>query len=338
MLLAKGSKVRLKNSGELARVTSVLDADIVQVQLEKDGMEIPIFIDDLERPDVQNRHINYISTKSTPASEFLSTSGEISQYKTLHKNGFQLGFVFETTHNQYRVYLINDSHNSYVFTLKKKYKGQFIQTVNGQIDPNSFQHIGNLDFTALSDSPSFNLTSWVKKENGSGAKTDYEIRTKPSNFFKPTKVIPLINQPGIYFTFKIKKSPAPSIELIKAAKEIANKSNKGSNWSNVEDLVLEKAEFSVELDLHYDTLCEREDIPSKKTNQTILEYQLVVFDNYLWKAHNLAIDKVFIIHGVGEGVLKKALESKLKFHPAVQGFLNEYHPKYGWGATEVRLR
>ena len=338
MLLAKGSKVKLKSSGELARVTSILDANIVQVRLDKDGLEIPIFIEDLERPGDYNQHIKYTPFQTSEINHALNPTPEHSQYATIHKNGFQLGFVFEPDKNQYRIYLINDDHLSYVFTLKKTHKGQSIQTVNGQIVPSSFQQIGYLDFSSLSDCPSFNLTTWIKNETGSGAKADYEIRTKPSNFFKPTRVIPLINQPGIYFEFKIKKTPTPPKELIKAAKELTSKTNKRTKWSNTADMVLEKAEFSVELDLHYDTLCQRKDIPSKKAHQTILEYQLFIFDNYLWKAHNLAMDKVFIIHGVGEGVLKKALESKLKFHPAVQGFLNEYHPKYGWGATEVRLR
>lgn len=59
------------------------------------------------------------------------------------------------------------------------------------------------------------------------------------------------------------------------------------------------------------------------------------FEAFLSKAVRLGVPSVFIIHGVGKGVLKDAISQRLKQHPNVAEFRNEYHPKYGWGATEV---
>jgi dsDNA-specific endonuclease/ATPase MutS2 len=46
---------------------------------------------------------------------------------------------------------------------------------------------------------------------------------------------------------------------------------------------------------------------------------------------------VYIIHGVGKGRLKEMIHARLKRHSDVEHFKNEYHERYGWGATEVIL-
>jgi dsDNA-specific endonuclease/ATPase MutS2 len=40
-------------------------------------------------------------------------------------------------------------------------------------------------------------------------------------------------------------------------------------------------------------------------------------------------------HGLGEGKLRTAIARRLKEMHEVSAYKNEYHPKYGWGATEV---
>ncbi|NJK83175.1 MAG: Smr/MutS family protein [Saprospiraceae bacterium] len=65
--------------------------------------------------------------------------------------------------------------------------------------------------------------------------------------------------------------------------------------------------------------------------------QLKFFDAFLEKALRLGVEKIFIIHGVGTGKLKDAIANRLLQHPYVATFKNEYHPRYGWGATEATL-
>jgi hypothetical protein len=167
----------------------------------------------------------------------------------------------------------------------------------------------------------------------SGAKQSFELKLKAQHFFKTAKTLPLVNQPGYNFTFKKKEQPTPPKTLQSLAKstKIPRKQTSGSK-----DELLEKADFSIELDLHYEALPQQE--LDRRNPPSILKYQLEVFDQYIAKAKNLGIEKVFIIHGVGAGVLKKALQDRMQWNPAVTKFTNEYHPKYGFGATEVYLR
>ncbi|MEL6142742.1 MAG: Smr/MutS family protein [Bacteroidota bacterium] len=61
------------------------------------------------------------------------------------------------------------------------------------------------------------------------------------------------------------------------------------------------------------------------------------FRNYLMRARQLGVERVYIIHGLGEGKLKKAIHKELRQVEYVKSFNNNYHPKYGNGATEVFL-
>ena len=59
------------------------------------------------------------------------------------------------------------------------------------------------------------------------------------------------------------------------------------------------------------------------------------FQRFFDQATRLGVSRVFVIHGVGEGKLKEAIAERLKGDPHVAKFKNEFHPKYGYGATEI---
>jgi dsDNA-specific endonuclease/ATPase MutS2 len=47
------------------------------------------------------------------------------------------------------------------------------------------------------------------------------------------------------------------------------------------------------------------------------------------------VDRIFVIHGVGEGKLRDVISTQLMQMTEVKSFKNEFHPRYGFGATEV---
>jgi dsDNA-specific endonuclease/ATPase MutS2 len=44
---------------------------------------------------------------------------------------------------------------------------------------------------------------------------------------------------------------------------------------------------------------------------------------------------LIVIHGVGEGVLRDEIHELLRHKPEVKTFVNQFHPLYGFGATEI---
>lgn len=66
-----------------------------------------------------------------------------------------------------------------------------------------------------------------------------------------------------------------------------------------------------------------------------LQIQMDYLEKELDKSLVIGSHEVYVIHGIGEGVLKKAVHNYLKTHPHVHSFVNDYHPLYGFGSTKI---
>ncbi|MEM8907482.1 MAG: Smr/MutS family protein, partial [Bacteroidota bacterium] len=110
------------------------------------------------------------------------------------------------------------------------------------------------------------------------------------------------------------------------------KKRRSAHYSSSSHEVEDFARFESEIDLHIEKILDR---PGKMSQSEMLRLQILAFDQYLEQAIRLGVDRVFIIHGVGKGKLKNKIASSLIQNPDVETFKNEYHPKYGYGATEV---
>jgi dsDNA-specific endonuclease/ATPase MutS2 len=71
------------------------------------------------------------------------------------------------------------------------------------------------------------------------------------------------------------------------------------------------------------------------SNYEIISFQLKEFEKYYDLAIQHLQPNLIVIHGVGEGVLRDEIHQILKHKKEVKSFINQYHPKYGNGATEI---
>ncbi len=89
-----------------------------------------------------------------------------------------------------------------------------------------------------------------------------------------------------------------------------------------------------EIDLHIENLL---DNAKNLTNTEILLKQMSNFKNTFLKARDKRIQKLVVIHGVGEGVLKNEIRMYLSKQENIEYFDASYL-EYGKGATEVRFK
>ena len=74
--------------------------------------------------------------------------------------------------------------------------------------------------------------------------------------------------------------------------------------------LLERAKFQDSLDLHYDKIV-------SKGNPHILEDQIHHLEDYISQAIRYRFPKVRVIHGKGEGILKKRIQAYANDHPQI---------------------
>jgi dsDNA-specific endonuclease/ATPase MutS2 len=86
------------------------------------------------------------------------------------------------------------------------------------------------------------------------------------------------------------------------------------------------------IDLHIEKLT---DNWQQMSNLQIIAMQIKTFEKY----YDLAIahlqPSLIIIHGVGSGRLRDEIHDLLKHRKEVKTFVNQYDPRFGYGATEI---
>jgi hypothetical protein len=96
---------------------------------------------------------------------------------------------------------------------------------------------------------------------------------------------------------------------------------------------LEPARY--EVDLHIEKLTVDEESMNNFEKMTL---QLSYFEKYLDLAIVHHQKEMVAIHGVGSGKLRDEIHEILRLKKEVKFFTNRYHPKYGYGATEISFQ
>jgi DNA-nicking Smr family endonuclease len=348
MLLAIGTKVKLKHTGDHGEVVELLPNGMVNVYLIKDDMEIPVFEDDLIPSDLVNKPVakriivpekKPIISNATPPSQEAE-----SQYAILKSVGLQL--VFEPVLNAesiteyYRIWLINDSKDEFIVTMALKIKGEVEKEHNSKIKGMSKNDFGTLLFDKLNDNPVFELQKWRITSKGTEGFAKNSIKLKAKTFFSKMKTAPFLNKPVHWFLAfdAAPKKKDSSVEDLRsytkrnASRRLPRNEEERKRFSLYD--VEEFASFEIEVDLHTEHLGVS---TAGMDNAQILRLQLSHFEAFIENALRIGVPRVFIIHGVGKGKLRDMIATKLIQNRDVKTFRNEYHPRYGWGATEVEF-
>jgi dsDNA-specific endonuclease/ATPase MutS2 len=106
-----------------------------------------------------------------------------------------------------------------------------------------------------------------------------------------------------------------------------------SNYSIIKDYSDTKAKDYWELDLHIESLTDNH---RGMSNFDIMKTQLQEFKRFFSKAKANQIQKIVVIHGVGEGILKNEIRSYLSNQEFIE-FYDASYLEYGKGATEVKI-
>ncbi|MES2590137.1 MAG: Smr/MutS family protein [Bacteroidota bacterium] len=121
--------------------------------------------------------------------------------------------------------------------------------------------------------------------------------------------------------------------IIPSLKDEEISHEKKSNYTVLKDKTSLTNKDFWELDLHIESLTDNH---RGMSNFEIMKIQMNEFKRFYSKAKANQINKIVIIHGVGEGILKNEIRSYLDQQEFVQ-YHDASYLEYGKGATEVLL-
>ncbi|OAV45401.1 Smr/MutS family protein [Lewinella sp. 4G2] len=329
-------RVRMKRTENVGTVTLVLPGNLVQVKLDGGLGHIPIPAEALE----------LVSPPKPKPAPPVVVQRTVSKAVLHEENGVQLAFDPQLNNEAepvaYEVYLLNSTSHKIIFELKALTGSNQRWSKSSILEPNSKKRLEAIEYRWLNEKLSLELDVRTVNVGGTGPRHFEKVRVKPSQFFgKYVDVPELYREAHLYPVFSrldsTNTAPAaapPNTGSLKelTRKHLASKPKPQPKKQLTQTDIRERLEFSETLDLHLTALVED---PAAVPKHEVLQLQLKEYDEYLDRALRLGVDSVFIIHGVGNGVLKRAIHSRLHRTKFIREFKNEFHPKYGFGATEI---
>lgn len=347
MLYAIGTRVRLRFTGESGAITARLSDDMLQVRLDNDpDFEIPAFEEDLIRFDELNTGKaaapfmpgNKIKQPEPPPRRVLK-----SQYHILKPKGLQLAFEpmpgRDEAISMYKVWLINDTQQEFLMEFDLYTTARDILTLDEKIPAAVAIELGDFLSDDLNDAPEAFISVRRITTAGLDDPLDHTLRIRPKQFFNSLLTAPILNVLAYQFVLldnfeKPEDTPGEDLQAYAKQQKVKSSSDRSSHRPKAFDPEA-FATFVPEIDLHIQNLMNGY---ARLDKGEIVRIQMVHFQRFLDNAIRLGVSRVFVIHGVGEGKLREAIAARLAENPDVVKFKNEYHHKYGYGATEVILK
>jgi hypothetical protein len=350
MLFAIGTKVRFRYTGESGVITATLADDMLQVRLDSDySLEIPAFEEDLIRDEGADPVLagaKFVTGKQSKSPEAPPRREIKIQYHILKPKGIQIAFEpmpgRDGTITRYKTWLLNDTTFEFLVEFDLYSSKRDVIVTDDKLSATSALELGDLLYDDLNEAPE--LWIRIRRITTEGSDTPIEklLKIKAKQFFNNLQTVPILNLLAHHFllieSFEPTQNTAETDDLKQYTKDKAGKRRAAPEPHSVPFKAFNVEEFATfvpEIDLHIENLINGH---AKLDKGEIVRIQLMHFHRFMDKAVRLGVSKVFIIHGVGEGKLRETIAEQLRRHPDVIKFKNEFHHKYGYGATEVKLQ
>lgn len=335
-----GDKIILLHSKEEGTVVDVINADMVMVEIGK--VTFPVYLDQIDFP-----YFHRFTSKPTTKQPAKKVEGydikpEKKKYETFKMDkGVFLSVLpvfrvegYEENIQNLKFHLLNETNSVWKFHFQVWLKNSMELEMKNEIQPFSNFYLSDLPFEALNDSPRLEFIFSPKEPDPKLAPAFQKTwKMKTRQLFQQFSDLQARRDATLsYLLFdKYPLKPAKTddyFDTVSIGNYSAGVTSPGSGNSAPEP----PRQPKYELDLHIETLT-----PDWKgmKNIEILAIQLNEFVYYLELAIQHHQHNMFVIHGVGKGRLKDEIHKILKDTPEVDKFVNEYHPNYGFGATEI---
>ena len=330
-----GDIVLLLHSNEEGRIVDLINDEMLMVDVK--GVTFPVYKDQVDFPYFKRFSEKKILSTKKEKKYIDDVRKEKPEMRPRTEDGVWLTFlpVMDTDEfgdvvvEELKLHLVNHTRTAYIFNYKLHFFGEPDFELKNTIQPFEDFYLHDIEFASLNDSPSFDFEfSLVQPAKNKETHYETSVRLKPKQLFAKIEELKQKNL-ATFSQLLFENYPDKVHEEKVEMGKLAAKGYKIYEASEARKH-LEPARSVV--DLHIEKLT---DNWRRMSNYEIVSLQLKTFDKYydLALAHHQP--SLIIIHGVGEGKLRDEIHDKLRLKREVKSFVNQYHPNFGYGATEI---
>ena len=329
-----GDRVIVLHSNEEGEIVDIINDKMVMVDVR--GVKFPAYIDQLDFPYFKR----FTEKKLIPKKRDKQYVEDLRKEKEpAHKvvDGVWLTFlpVMDTDEfgddvvEELKVHLVNHTYRSYKFYYRLQFFGQSEFELKNELHPFADFYLHDVQFSDMSDSPAFTFEFSLTQPDKSRAEYfEASLKLKPKQLFAR---IEEIKQKGeATFSYRLFEEYPVRIEEEKV--DLGPLAARGIKMYNAKEARKHLPPARTVVDLHIEKLSNDWE---HLTNAEILDIQLKEFEKWyeLALAHHQS--HLIVIHGVGSGRLRDEIHDALRLKREVKSFVNQYHPSFGYGATEI---
>ncbi|HET9826566.1 MAG TPA: Smr/MutS family protein [Chitinophagaceae bacterium] len=326
-----GDKVLILHSNEEGEVIDIINKKMVMVEVR--GVKFPAYVDQLDFPYFKKFSEKTLFPKKREKKYIDDVKKEKEPAQRIN-DGVWLAFLPVTETDEFgvevvdelKIHLVNRTDTGYKFVYELKYFGEPDFELKNELLPFQDFYLHDIPFENLNDSPTFDFEFTLMQPHEN--KADYyesSLRLKPKQLF--SRIEEIRTKGEATFSHRLFES-YPDKELeVRVEAEVRR--SKAYNASKAKDH-LEPPRSVV--DLHIEKITNDW---SGLSNHEIISLQLKTFEKYFDLAVAHMQPSLVVVHGVGTGRLREEIHEQLKHRKEVKTFVNQYHPAFGYGATEI---
>jgi hypothetical protein len=330
-----GDTVLLLHSNEEGKVVDIISDKMLMVDIQ--GVVFPVYMDQIDFPYFKRFSEKKLFSPKKEKQYVDDIRKEKTSKEIKVEDGVWLSFlpVMEADElgdeivKDLKIYLLNQTHAAYHFKYRQTFFGKPEFELNNQLAPFENFYIHDIAFADLNDNPVFEFEfSLLQPDKKKAEFFESSLKLKPKQIFAKVKQLKEKNEAT--FSYRLfetypNKSVSDQFEIdAPVAKDYKVYDAKKARQHLEPPLSV--------IDLHIEKLT---DDWRHLSNYEILGQQLKTFEKY----YDLAIahlqPSLTVIHGIGEGRLRDEIHDILRLKKEVRSFVNQYHPLYGFGATEI---
>lgn len=329
-----GDIVLILHSSEEAEVVDIISEKMVMV--DAGGVQFPVYTDQIDfpyfkrfteikplKPVKEKRYVDDLKKEKTNGTKRKEDGMWLTFLPVIDTDEFGDDVVDEL-----KVHLVNHTSTSYSFDYKLNFFGKPEFELKNTVHPFEDFYLHDVPFEDLSDSPFFEFEFTLAQPDRTKAEIcTASLKLKPKQLFSKIEEIRSRNEASFSYRLFEKYPDRVVEESFDAGPQSAKYSYYDASKARGE---LEPPRSVI--DLHIEKLT---DNWQQLGNLQILSIQLKTFEKYYELAVAHLQPSLIVIHGVGSGRLRDEIHELLRHRKEVKSFINQYDPRFGYGATEI---
>ncbi|HEX2533478.1 MAG TPA: Smr/MutS family protein [Chitinophagaceae bacterium] len=332
-----GDKVLVLHSNEEGEVIEIINPKMVLVDVR--GVRFPAYIDQLDFPYFKRFSEKKGFDKKQPKKFVEDVKKEKAPAQKV-RDGVWLSFLPVMDTDEFgddvvlelKLHLINRTELHLKFIYRLQFFGKTEFELKNEVLPFSDFYLHNIPFEDMSDNPAFSVEfSLAQPQKGMAEYYETSVRLKPKQLFD--KIAEISKKGEATFSYRLFEHypNAPVEDKI----DVGILASRGIKVYEAKEARRHLPPARTVVDLHIEKLTADW---QGLSNAEILDLQMREFEKW----YDLAIahrqPNLIIIHGVGSGRLRDEIHDALRLKREVKTFVNQYHPSFGYGATEIYLQ